>query len=566
MKLSSSLAIVGLVAGLGRCDDFLVSKQLSKRGLTDDGNYQMTFFHVNDVHGRLDQFNKYGTDCSGSAQGCFGGYSRIKTKVNELRAQNPDSLFLNAGDEFQGTLFFTLFGGDKIAETLNDLKFDAMTVGNHEWDLGDVELGKFLKKLDFPIVACNVRSTYPDLKETIKDYQIFPKHGLAVIGVVTETTATTSRVGQGTKFLDPIPQVQKTIDEIRKQHPDINRIVALSHLGFDIDQKLAAQTEGLSLIIGGHTNTLLGDMENAEGKYPTIEKNPKGHEVFIVTAYRWGEYLGRIDVTFSPDGRPVRYSGKPEHMDETVKQEKTLQDKINSWREEFGEYATQVGETSTLLDGEDCWRADCLMGKALTDAMQEYQSGADFAFINSGIVRASLAPGKITKGDLKTCIPFETTLVHATYTGAELRKILEGCLSKVNQFNGKPVTSWFQISDGVTIKYDTNKPAGSQLTDMRIDNQPLDDGRDYRIVTGEYLINGGDNMMPKGRDVQVITTADEALQSYLRKHSPLNLQLKVHVTSLEQQASLVPKNPCGPQLKSNLRRRFAPRRAVSIRT
>ncbi|RDA88771.1 hypothetical protein CP532_4144 [Ophiocordyceps camponoti-leonardi (nom. inval.)] len=546
MKVSSSLAIAVTVTALGgiaSADDFLFSQRLLKRGLTDDGNYQMSFFHVNDVHGRLDQFTKYGTDCTDGTHECYGGYSRIKTKVNELRQQNPDSLFLNAGDEFQGTLFFTLFGGDKIAETLNDLKFDAMTLGNHEWDLGDEELAKFLDKLKFPVVACNVKSSYPGLKENIKDYQIFPAHQLAVIGVVTETTTTTSRVGKGTKFLDPIPQVQKTIDEIRSLHPEIKRIVALSHLGFDIDQKLAAETEGLSLIIGGHTNTLLGDMENAEGKYPTIEKNALGHEVFIVTAYRWGEYLGRIDVTFDPDGRPVAYHGAPEHMDKTVQQEKTLQDKIDGWRSAFGEYALQVGETATLLSGEDCWQRDCLMGQVLTDAMLEYRTEnmteaevrrPDFAFINSGIIRASLAPGKITKGDLKTCFPFETTLVQATYSGAELRKIIEGCISKVNQFNRKPVTSWFQVSDGVTIKYDTSKPAGSQLTEIRINGQPLNEQRDYRMVTGEYLINGGDNMMPKGRDVHVIGGAEKALISYLEKMSPLNVQLTERVASMKE--------------------------------
>ncbi|RCI09345.1 hypothetical protein L249_3694 [Ophiocordyceps polyrhachis-furcata BCC 54312] len=522
-------------------DDFLPSQRLLKRGLAYDGNYQISFFHVNDVHGRLDQFNEYGTDCTDPAQDCYGGYSRIKTRVNELRQQNPDSLFLNAGDEFQGTLFFTLFGGEKIAETLNDVKFDAMTLGNHEWDLGDEELGKFLDKLDFPIVACNVKSSYPALEENIKDYHIFPSHQLAVIGVVTETTATTSRVGQGTTFLDPIPQVQKTINEIRSLHPEIKRIVALSHLGFDIDQKLAAETEGLSLIIGGHTNTLLGDMENAEGKYPTVEKNAQGHQVLIVTAYRWGEYLGRIDVTFDLDGRPVAYDGAPEHLDKTVKQEKTLQDKIQSWRSAFGEYALQVGETATLLSGEDCWRRDCLMGQVLTDAMLEYanenltetEARPDFAFINSGIIRASLAPGKITKGDLRTCFPFETTLVQVTYSGAELGKMIEGCISKVNQFNHKPVTSWFQVSDGVAVDYDASQPAGSQVAEIRINKQPLSERRDYRMVTGEYLVNGGDNMMPKGRDVTVIGGAEKALVWYLGKMRPLNVRLRERVGSIQ---------------------------------
>ncbi|KAM4054989.1 calcineurin-like phosphoesterase [Hirsutella rhossiliensis] len=431
----------------------------------------MSFFHVNDVHAHLDQFTKFGTDCTDPAQDCYGGYARIKTKVDELRKLHPDSLFLNAGDEFQGTLFYSVYGGDKIAETLNDLNFDAMTLGNHEWDGGDEALGKFLKQLKFPIVSCNVKSTYSDLKDTIKNYQIFPAHQLAVIGVTTETTATTSQVGPGTKFLDPIPEVQKTIDEIRKMHPEIRRIVALTHLGYDEDKRLAAETEGLSLIIGGHTNTLLGDMPKAEGAYPTIQTNLKGHEVFIVTAYRWGEYLGSIEVTFDTEGKALAYRGAPVHMDKTVEQEKTLQEKITSWRTLFEQYTVQVGETMTNLEGEDCWEKDCLLGQVLADAILDYrlkqleesEPRPDFSFINSGIIRASISSGKITKGDLKTCFPFETTLVEATFTGAELRKIIEGCVSKVNQFNQNRVTSWFQVSDGMAIKYDQNKKAGSQV-------------------------------------------------------------------------------------------------------
>ncbi|KAK2591709.1 hypothetical protein QQS21_010594 [Conoideocrella luteorostrata] len=538
-------AIVAALSDMASVSDLLFSDRLAKRGVDSKGNYKMSFFHVNDVHAHLDQFTKHGTDVIYPAQDGYGGYARIKTKVNELRRQNPDSLFLNAGDEFQGTLFFSLFGSEKIAETLNDLRFDAMTLGNHEWDLGDEALGKFLKKLNFPVVSCNVRSSYPDIKETLKPYEIFPAYEVAVIGVTTETTATTSRVGRGTKFLDPVPQVQKTVDEIRQRHPIIKRIVVLSHLGFDIDKKLAAETEGLSLIIGGHTNTLLGNMENAEGTYPTIEKNLRGHEVFIVTAYRWGEYLGRIDVTFDPEGRPLAYHGSPEHMDKTVEQEKTLQDRITSWRYAFSQYMAQVGETTTLLDGEDCWQRDCLLGQVLTDAMLNYRPDniaeaqarrPDFALINSGIIRASMAPGIITKGDLKTCFPFDTTIVQVTYTGAELRSIIEGCLCKVNQFNQKPVTSWFQVSDGVTIKYDASKPAGSRVAEIRIQGRLLEEERDYRMVTAEYLLDGGDNMMPRGRDVQVMASVDKALVSYLDKVRPLKVDLKERVVLVEQVA------------------------------
>lgn len=111
------------------------------------------FFHVNDVHAHLDEFASSGTNCTDPAKGCYGGYSRIKSQVDELREENPDNLWLNAGDEFQGTLFYTYYGPEKIAETVNALEFDAMTLGNHEFDGGDEELGEFLANLTFPVVS-----------------------------------------------------------------------------------------------------------------------------------------------------------------------------------------------------------------------------------------------------------------------------------------------------------------------------------------------------------------------------------------------------------------------------
>ena len=253
------------------------------------------FYHVNDVHAHLDHFSSSGTDCTRPERGCFGGYSRIKHVVDDTRPGHPNSLFLNAGDEFQGTLFFSYYGGEKIAETINQLGFDGMTLGNHEFDRGDDVLGEFLQNLTFPIISANIVSEHPALNKTIKPYHIYEEHELAVIGVTTETTSGISSPGEGTKFTPAIEAVQNTIDHIRST-TNITRIVALTHIGYEEDQKLAEQTTGLYFVMGGHSHTPLGDFEGAEGPYPTIKTNKDGEEVFIVTAYRWGEYLGYIDV------------------------------------------------------------------------------------------------------------------------------------------------------------------------------------------------------------------------------------------------------------------------------
>jgi 5'-nucleotidase len=118
----ATLSILALmVVGLGLAEDSLYSKRASKRFIDDDGNYNISFYHINDVHAHLDQFSSSGTDCTKPEKGCYGGYARVKTVLEETWPDHPDSLLLDVGDEFQGTLFYTFYGGEKIAETLNQV-------------------------------------------------------------------------------------------------------------------------------------------------------------------------------------------------------------------------------------------------------------------------------------------------------------------------------------------------------------------------------------------------------------------------------------------------------------
>ncbi|GAB0133541.1 hypothetical protein EsDP_00001948 [Epichloe bromicola] len=522
-------------------DEVLYSSRFSKRGQLPDGNYNVSFFHVNDVHAHLDQYTRGGADCTDPGQGCFGGYARIKTKVDELRGKYPDHLWLNAGDEFQGTLFYTFYGGDKIAETINRLGFDAMTLGNHEWDGGDDKLGRFLKKLAFPVVSCNVKSTNKDLNETIKNYHVFEKHELAVIGATTETTPDIANVSRATTtFLDPIPEIQKAIYQIRNT-TKVKRIVALTHLGYDVDQKLAEETEGLSLIIGGHSHTLLGGMEKAKGKYPTIVKDKSGHEVFVVTSYRWGEYLGSIELTFDKNGKALSYHGAPIHMDNTTALDKDLQKNITAWRAPFEKYAAEVvGSTENALDQTACQEDDCLLGQVVTDAMLEYgqnqTKGADgkkpdFAIINAGGIRATIDQGNITHGEVTTSFPFGNAVTQLKYSGSDVRKILEGCVSRVSQFNQKKTSSWFQVSRNIVIEYDPTKDAGSRLANVTVGGRALDDKTEYNVVTVDFVAGGGDNLLKPVRDFVTLESLDQVLVSFISNHSPLQNALEKRVVS-----------------------------------
>ncbi|GAP92775.1 putative 5 -nucleotidase [Rosellinia necatrix] len=529
VRTAQPLLALAAAASLVLAEDSLYSRRATKRFIDDAGNYNISFYHINDVHAHLDQFAASGTDCTKPERGCYGGYARVKTVLAETRPDHPDSLVLNVGDEFQGTLFYTFYGGEKIADTLNQIGFDAMTLGNHEWDGGDDMLGDFLKNLTFPIVSANVVSDNEKLNSTIKPYHIFEEYGLAVIGVTTETVPSISSPGKGTTFTDVAAAVQASIDEIRAT-TDVRRIAAITHIGYEEDKKLARATSGLQLIMGGHSHTLLGDMEGAEGPYPTLETNRDGDEVFIVTAYRWGEYLGYIDVTYDADGKILAYHGAPIHLTNTTAQDPELQAQVDAWRVPFEEFASEeIGESNIVLDQTTCQEQECTLGDLISDAILQYRldsgSAASFALVNAGGIRATIDAGTITRGEVLTSFPFSNAVVEVGFTGAELRAVFEGVVSGVNQANGREVTSFAQVSRGVEVEYDPAAAAGARLVRLSVAGEEVDPAAAYTVVTIDFVAGGGDNFFGPVDGLVVLDTLDEVLVRYIQANSPIDFEL-----------------------------------------
>jgi 2',3'-cyclic-nucleotide 2'-phosphodiesterase (5'-nucleotidase family) len=468
---------------------------------------------------------------------------------------------VNVGDEFQGTLFYSYYGGEKIAETLNQLNFSVMTLGNHEFDGGDAELGEFLNNLTFPIISANVHSQDENVNKTVKPYTIFEEHGLALIGVTAPETASISNSDPTTIFSDTVEvcanipnnvnrslmmfqAVQGAIDEI-KATTDITRIAAITHIGYDKDQELAAATTGLQLIMGGHSHTLLGDMEDAEGKYPTIVENQDGDEVFIVTAYRWGEYLGYIDVTYDPQGKILAYHGAPIHLTNATEQDEDLQEQIDAWRVPFEEFAAEVLGTSEVeLDQTTCQRQECLLGDFMADAMLAYRKNntddVDFAMINAGGIRATIDEGDITRGEVLTSFPFGNAIVQIGVDGKTLWEVLEGIVTGVNVGNGEEVTSFFQISSGIKVEYNPGNGNNTKLIAVTIGGEPLNNDTTYQVVTLDFIAGGGDNFFEPTSDFITLDTQDEVLTAYILSHTPVNIELDGRIEEVDRQREGIP--------------------------
>lgn len=338
--------------------------------------------------------------------------------------------------------------------------------------------------------------------------------------------------------------MQNAIDEI-KSTTNITRIAAITHIGYDEDQKLAQATSGLQLIMGGHSHTLLGDMTNAKGKYPTIVDNKDGDEVFIVTAYRWGEYVGYIDVTYDPQGKILAYHGAPIHITNTTKQDPELQAQIEEWRGPFEEFAAEVLGTSQVeLDQTTCQQGECLLGDFMADAMLAYRKNnsadVDFALINSGGVRATIDEGDITRGEVLTSFPFGNAIVQIALTGKQIWEVLEGIVTGVSVINGKVVTSFFQVSQGIKVDYNPKAANGSRLVEVTIGGQPLQNGTTYQVVTLDFLAGGGDNFFTPTTDFITLDTQDEVLVQYVKAQSPVNIKLDKRIEAVDRQRPTTP--------------------------
>lgn len=260
-------------------------KQLGERGI------HLVILHTNDTHSQITP------QVAGGGKG-LGGYERREAYINKVRSENENVLLLDAGDFSQGTPYFSIFKGDVEIELMNALKYDASCIGNHEFDNGQAELARRIKNADFPVLCANYDFSTTPLKE-VKPYTIVEKGGLkiGIIGITTNLKGLVSAANlNDITFIHPVKVMNKYALELKRNHK-CDLIIVLSHCGFSAgpennpgDEALAAKSENVDIIVGGHSHTRLTDLH----KY----KNMLGKDVIVVQDGEKGEYVGRLDLWF----------------------------------------------------------------------------------------------------------------------------------------------------------------------------------------------------------------------------------------------------------------------------
>ncbi|MEQ5871387.1 5'-nucleotidase C-terminal domain-containing protein [Sagittula sp. NFXS13] len=454
-------------------------------------DYSLTVLHTNDFHARFEPISKYDSGCSAednTAGECFGGSARLQTAITDAKARSDNHILVDGGDQFQGTLFYTYYKGKLAAEMMNQMGYDAMTVGNHEFDDGPEVLRGFVDALDFPILMSNADvSGEPLLADTLMKSTVIERGGekLGLIGLTPQDTDELSSPGANIIFTDPSEAVQAEVDKLTEQ--GVNKIIVLSHSGYGVDQKVAENTTGVDVIVGGHTNTLLGDMEGAEGAYPTMVG-----DTAIVSAYAYGKFLGELNVTFDDEGNVTEASGAPIIMDAAVTEDEATKSRIAEAAVPLDEIRNKViAETSEPIDGsrDVCRAGECQMGNLVTDAMlaRVKDQGIDLAINNGGGLRASIDGGEVTMGEVLTVLPFQNTLSTFQVTGATLKEALENGVSQMEDGGGR-----FPQVSGMSFTVDPSAEVGSRVSEVMVGDAPLDEGKVYGVVSNNYVRNGGD--------------------------------------------------------------------------
>ena len=458
-------------------------------------DFNLTILHTNDFHARFEPISKYDSGCSAEdneAGECFGGSARLVTAIEEAKGRAENWLLVDGGDQFQGTLFYTYYKGALAAEMMNKMGYDGMTVGNHEFDDGPEVLAGFMDAVDFPVLMSNADVSGEELlADKLMKSTVIEKGGekIGLIGLTPIDTDELSSPGKNIIFTDPSDAVQGEVDRLTDE--GVNKIIVLSHSGYGVDQTVAENTTGVDVIVGGHTNTLLGDMDGAEGPYPTVVNG-----VQIVSAYAYGKFLGELNVTFDDEGNVTQASGAPLVMDGTVVEDEGTVSRIAEAAEPLDEIRNRVvAETTEAIDGsrDTCRAGECQMGNLVAEAMLDRvaDQGVTMAITNGGGLRASIDAGEVTMGEVLTVLPFQNTLSTFETTGADMIAALENGVSQVEDGGGR-----FPQIAGMQFTWDPEAEPGSRIVDVYVasgmDWEPIDPEATYLAVTNNYVRNGGD--------------------------------------------------------------------------
>ena len=471
-------------------------------GLADT---ELHILHFNDFHSRIESINRFNSTCSAGdeAEGrCYGGAARLYALISQMRgaieAEGHPVLVLDAGDDSQGSLFYTTYGGRVEAELLERIGVDVMAVGNHEFDNGPEGLALFLDTVSFPIISANIDASRNNLLAgRIAPWAIVETGGLhvGVVSVLASDSGETSSPGPTIGFGNEIDALRAAVAQLQEE--GAAPIIALTHTGYAADQRIAAQVPGLAAVVGGHSHTYLSASDPArEGPYPTWVDTDAGGMVPVVTAGAYSRYLGHLVLDLDEQNTLIYASGDAIEINAEV----TPDPEIAAWVTDLAGPLEEtrnrpVSQATAAIEGDRtvCRQMECAMGNLVADAMlaRVADQGVTIAIQNGGGLRSSIDEGTITMGEVLSVLPFQNTLATFQLTGEQVVAALENGVSQLADGAGR-----FAQVAGLHYTFDPNADVGSRVSDVMVMRDgawvPIDPAMIYGVVSNDFMRGGGD--------------------------------------------------------------------------
>lgn len=469
----------------------------------------ITIIHTNDVHARAKE-----------EDGRVIGLAKLGAYVENLKAENPNVLVLDAGDMFQGLPFANIENGKSMIQPVNAVGYDAMTAGNHEFDFGEENLFEIKEAINFPMLGANV---IKDGKVVLESNIIKEVAGVKVgiFGITTPETAYKTHPDnvKGYEFGDIVKTSKEQVEKLKEEGADV--IIALVHLGLyegDYTSDLIAKgVEGIDLIIDGHSHTKL---ENGLEESGTL----------IVST---GEYLGavgKVELKLEDNKvveRTAALLGVSDFAEVAPKQD--VVDAITAVDEAQKPILDEVvGKTAVDLVGEReiARKGETNLGQLATNAMLELTK-ADIAITNGGGIRTSIPAGDITVGQMVSVFPFGNTIMVKDIKGSDVVAALEHGVSNYPELLGG-----FPHVAGITFTLNADKPAGSRISDVKVGGEDLVLDKMYSLATNDFMAAGGDDYtMFKDYPIKAeYNTLMDTLVDYVKAQGTVEGKLEVRMT------------------------------------
>ncbi|MEL5618435.1 bifunctional UDP-sugar hydrolase/5'-nucleotidase UshA [Serratia nevei] len=509
-----------------------------------DKTYAITILHTNDHHGHFWQ-NDHGEYGLGAQKTLVDGIRQ------EVAAQGGSLLLLSGGDINTGVPESDLQDAEPDFRGMNLVGYDAMAIGNHEFDNPLSVLRQQEKWATFPLLSANIyqKSTGQRL---FKPYALFDKQGIkiAVIGLTTDDTA---KMGNPEYFTDiefrvPAPEAKRVVEQLRKdEKPDV--IISATHMGHydngehgsnapgDVEMARSLPAGYLDMIVGGHSQDpvcMAGDNRKQVDYVPGTPCSPdRQNGTWIVQAHEWGKYVGRADFEFR-NGElklvhyqliPVNLKKKVEKADGTservyytqqIAEDPTMMKLLTPFQEKGKEQlSVKIGSVNGKLEGDrsKVRFVQTNLARVMLAAQME-RADADFAVMSGGGVRDSIESGDITYKNVLKVQPFGNTLVHVDMKGSEIEQYLAVVA------NMKPDSGAYAQFANVSLVAD-----GKGVSEVKINGQPLQADKTYRMATLNFNALGGDGYPKLDGLPSYVNTGfidAEVLKQYIEKHSPLD--------------------------------------------